>query len=157
MSVSRPALRILFAAAFVVLVTRSENIPVSANCQASPINLNRSQMNWQKMEPSLGKASPERAVLHEDSDSHLTQFMIRMPKNFHVPSHWHHANETHTVISGALIIEEAGKRILLGPGGFNFTPATVAHSTSTSPQQGAVLFVTVDGPYDQFLADQAGK
>lgn len=128
----------------------------AAASDQSPINLNLERMHWEKMEPSLGEASPEKAIVHEDPQTHITQFLVKMPPNFHVPFHWHTANETHTVITGKLVVEENGARIVLGPGGFNYTPSKVPHKTETLPNEGALLFVTVDGPYDQFLAESPG-
>jgi quercetin dioxygenase-like cupin family protein len=132
-------------------------IACAAAADESAINLNVDQMNWVKMEPTLGDASPERAIVHEDPETHITQFLVKIPPNFHVPYHWHHANETHTVITGKLVVEENGQRTVLGPGGFNFTPAKMAHKTETLPTEGALLFVSVDGPYDQFLAPPPKK
>jgi quercetin dioxygenase-like cupin family protein len=120
------------------------------------INVNPVQMQWQKMEPALGASSPERAVLHEHPGTHITQFMVKMPPNFKVPFHWHSANETHTVISGKLLVEEDDKKIILEAGGFNYTPAFVLHRTSTS-EEGALLFVTVDDVYDQHIGPPPKK
>jgi quercetin dioxygenase-like cupin family protein len=66
--------------------------------------------------PEFGEGSPEIVILHVDSQTQATQLMIRVPKNTHVPKHWHTSNETHTVISGTFIIECEGKREELGPG-----------------------------------------
>lgn len=111
------------------------------------ITLNLSDLKWVKMEPRLGDQSPLRAVLHESSSDHSMQFVIRMPKNFHVPLHWHNANETHTVIRGKFVMEAGGQKVTLGPGGFNYTPARIPHQAWTT-EEGAVIFVTVDGLYD---------
>jgi quercetin dioxygenase-like cupin family protein len=74
--------------------------------------------------------------------------MIRVPKNFHVPQHWHTANETHTIIKGTFIIESEGKRETLGPGSFNFVPSRMVHEAWTTSKEGALLFITVDGGWD---------
>jgi quercetin dioxygenase-like cupin family protein len=100
------------------------------------------------MVPEMGKYSPMRTVLHEHPVNHSIQFLIRMPPNFHVPAHFHSANETHTVIEGTFIISVKGKKVALSPGGFNYTPARMMHEAWTPPNQGALIFVTIDGPYD---------
>jgi anti-sigma factor ChrR (cupin superfamily) len=68
--------------------------------------------------------------------------MIRSPKNYHVPRHWHTANETHTVISGTFIMEQdGGKREELGPGSFNYMPSKMVHQGWTKPDEGNLLFI----------------
>lgn len=54
-------------------------------------------IKWEMIVPELGDQSPEIAFLHVDPQTKATHLMIRVPKNFHVPRHWHSANETHTV------------------------------------------------------------
>ncbi len=88
-----------------------------------PVFKPMSEVQWVKMLPELGDASPEMAILHEDAKTHATQLLIRAPKALHVRRHWHSANETHTVISGSATFECAGKKVEFGPGGFNYTPA----------------------------------
>jgi quercetin dioxygenase-like cupin family protein len=120
----------------------------SASTEQEPITVNQSEVEWQPMAPEMGKYSPMRTVLHEHPVTHSIQFLIRMPPNFHVPAHFHSANETHTVIEGMFIIAVNGKKVELLPGGFNYTPAHMMHEAWTSPKQGALIFVTIDGPYD---------
>ena len=70
-----------------------------------------------------GDRSPEIAILHVDPTTRATKLMIRVPKDFHVPKHWHTANETHTVVSGTFIMEhEGGERHELTAGAFNYVP-----------------------------------
>lgn len=112
------------------------------------ISVNQKDMNWEKMEPAMGASSPLRAILHVDPVSRAGQFLVRVPKNFHVPMHWHGANETHTIIEGSYTIQSNGNKLTLQPGGFNYTPAHMPHEAWTSPDEGALMFVTIDGPYD---------
>ena len=120
-------------------------------------SVNAPEMTWRRMEPQMGSASPERALLYEDPVTHASRFMVRVPKNFHIPRHWHTANETHTVISGTFIMETPGARVALRGGGFNFTPGGTPHEAWTPPVEGALLFVTVDGPYDLRIAAPGRK
>jgi quercetin dioxygenase-like cupin family protein len=88
-------------------------------------------------------------ILHVDPTTHATQLMIRTPKNFHVPRHWHTANETHTVVSGTITFEhEGGQREELGPGSYMYMPSKMIHQAGTPPDEGSLLFITVDGPWD---------
>ena len=101
---------------------------------------------WQTIVPELGADSPQISILRVDPASHATQLLIRVPKQVHVPMHWHSANETHTVIRGQWTFEHEGAREELGPGGFNYIPAKMHHQAWASDD--ALVFITVDGTWD---------
>ncbi|MGA7220516.1 MAG: cupin domain-containing protein [Candidatus Sulfotelmatobacter sp.] len=130
--------------------------PSSPSGSDAAISLDYSQLQWTPMVPEMGSSSPMRAVLHEHPTLHSSQFLIRLPPNFHVPAHYHTVNETHTVIEGSFIIQVDGKRTELQPGGFNYTPAKVVHEAWTPKDKGALIFVTVDGAYDLHPAASPG-
>ncbi|WP_457092659.1 cupin domain-containing protein [Microvirga sp. P5_D2] len=113
-----------------------------------PIYLKSQDMKWDKIVPELGIGSPEITILHVDQKTGATKLMIRVPQNFHVPKHWHTANETHTVVSGTFIMDHNGSREELGPGAFNYVPSKLIHEAWTKPDEGTLLFITVDGPWD---------
>lgn len=115
---------------------------------AAPIFVKYGAVRWERIFPELGARSPEISILHVDSASHATQLMIRVPRDFYVSKHWHSANETHTVVSGTFVMDSAGKPLELGPGSFNFMPAKMVHDAWTKPNEGTVLFITVDGAWD---------
>ena len=84
-----------------------------SKAQAPAVNVlyvHYGNIEWQKVSPELGERSPDFAILHVDPVTKATQLMIRVPKDSHVPMHWHTANETHTVVNGTFIIECDGKR-----------------------------------------------
>jgi len=101
---------------------------------------------WQTMVPELGAASPQVSILRVDPKTQATQLLIRIPKQMHVPMHWHSANETHTVIKGTFVFEHEGQRHELGPGGFNYLPARMHHQAWASDD--ALVFITVDSAWD---------
>lgn len=113
-----------------------------------PLNIRFDTMKWEKIVPELGERSSEITILHVDPKTHATQLMIRIPKSFHVPLHWHTANETHSVISRTFIMECEGKRDTLNPGSFNYTPARIHHQAWTTNKEDALLFITVDKAWD---------
>jgi quercetin dioxygenase-like cupin family protein len=119
---------------------------IKAAPSEQPLFQDLSQVQWKKMLPDLGDASPEIAILHVDPNTEATQLLIRTPKALHVRQHWHSANETHTMISGKATFACEGNRVELGPGGFNYMPARMVHEAWTTP--GSVVFITVDGPWD---------
>ncbi len=112
------------------------------------LNIKFGAMQWQKIVPELGERSSEISILHVDPVTQATQLMIRVPKNIHVPLHWHSANETHTVISGTFIMECEGKQDTLPAGSFNYVPKRMNHQAYTTSDEGALLFITVDSGWD---------
>jgi quercetin dioxygenase-like cupin family protein len=112
------------------------------------VNVNPEDMKWEKIFPDLGADSPEIVILHTDPTTKATELMIRVPKNFRVPPHWHSANETHTILEGTFVFEAEGKRGVLKRGGFNYVPKKMTHEAWTTRDEGALLFITVDGAWD---------
>jgi quercetin dioxygenase-like cupin family protein len=103
-------------------------------------------LQWQPIVPELGADSPQIAILRVDPKTQATQLLIRMPRQMHVPLHWHTANETHTVIKGTMVFEHDGQRHELGAGGFNYLPARTHHQAWCSDD--ALVFITVDSAWD---------
>lgn len=103
-------------------------------------------LKWQSIVPELRRDSPQVSILRVDPVTHATQLLIRVPKQMHVPMHWHSANETHTVIRGNWTFEHEGGRDQLGPGGFNYIPAKMRHQAWASND--SLVFITVDSGWD---------
>lgn len=125
-----------------------EHSSIPSDTSQHSLNVKFQDMKWGKMFPEFGEDSPEITILHVDPKTGATQLIIKVPKNFHVPRHWHTANETHTVLSGSFIMECEGKRDTLGTGSFNFIPGKMVHQAWTKPNENAVLFITVDQAWD---------
>ena len=117
------------------------------------IFLKYQDVKWEKIIPEMGELSPTISILRIDPKSQATQLMIRAPKNFHVPRHWHSANETHTIVSGTFIMECEGQREELGPGSFNYMPGKMIHQGWTKPDEDLLLFITVDAAWDIHWVD----
>lgn len=113
---------------------------------AGPMFVKYEDAKFQKIVPELGDEGPEIAMLRVDPKTGATQLLIRTVAPMRVPEHWHSANETHTVIKGVQVYECGGMRQELTAGGFNYIPAKDPHRAWFSA--GAVVFITVDGPWD---------
>jgi len=136
---------------WVVLVTFLAAASLAAQSGApakagQAVNADYKDLKWQSIVPELGADSPQIAVLRVDPATQATQLLIRVPKQVHVPMHWHSANETHTVIRGNWTFEHDGMRHQLGAGGFNYIPAKVHHQAWASDD--ALVFITVDAAWD---------
>lgn len=130
----------------VPLAAAQTNAPPSHAGAAPAAYMNYENLKWEKLVPELGDGSPDITILHVDSKTGATQLMIRSPKNYHAPKHWHTANETHTVIGGTFIMQDMdGKRAELGPGSFNYMPGKMVHEAWSKPDEGNLVFITVDG------------
>jgi len=121
---------------------------VSAKSPDHAVNVRFQDLKWEKMQPELGDKASEITILRVDPTTKATHLLIRVPKNFHVPKHWHMSNETHTVISGTFIMECDGKREVLGQGSWNYVPSKMPHEAWTKPDEGALLYITVDAGWD---------
>jgi mannose-6-phosphate isomerase-like protein (cupin superfamily) len=119
--------------------------PGDANAN-EPIFKKLSDLKWDKILPDLGENSPEICVLHVDPKTQATQLLIRTPKAIHVRKHWHTANESHTMISGTATLACEGKKVEIGPGGYNYMPAKMVHEGWLPA--GSLTFITVDGAWD---------
>jgi quercetin dioxygenase-like cupin family protein len=122
--------------------------PAAADSAGPAINVPYQDLKWTKVTPALGDKSAEMAMLRVDPVTKAAQFMVRAPKNFHLPKHWHTANVTHTVIQGTWIMSCDGKITTLKQGGWNFEPSKAVHESWSTPGQGALILVTSDGPFD---------
>jgi quercetin dioxygenase-like cupin family protein len=123
---------------------------------AQAISARYENLKWQNIVPELGNDSPQVSILREDPLTHATQLLIRVPKQMHVPMHWHSANETHTVIRGKWTFEHEGGRDQLGPGGFNYIPAKMRHQAWASND--SLVFITVDAAWDiNWVSGPPGK
>lgn len=147
---------LLVLACVLTAVALAQTPPSAPEPNTVPVNIKFEDVKWQKIFPDWSQGSPEIAFLRVDPRTHATQLMIRAPKNFYVPRHWHTANETHTVLSGTFIVECDGKREELGPGSFNYMPGKMIHQAWTR-DAGALLFITVDSAWDLNWVDGPPK
>ena len=130
------------------VVAQTNAPPAEPKSADHAMNVQFQDLKWEKMVPELGDKSSEITILRVDPTTKATHLMIRVPKNFHVPKHWHTANETHTVVKGTFIIESEGKRETLRQGSWNYVPRKMAHEAWTKPNEGALLYITVDSAWD---------
>lgn len=144
----RSIIRIVIPTAMFAGSVFAQTTTAPHDSSAHHLNVKASDMKWQRIFPEIGSRSAEITILRVDPTTQATQLMIRVPKNFHVPQHWHTANETHTIMKGTFILESEGKREALRAGSFNYVPSKMVHEAWTKPNEGALLFITVDGAWD---------
>lgn len=143
--------RLAFMILTVAAASSASAQPPSATSQPGdqPVYMKFQDLQWKKLMPELGERSPESVTLRIDPQTKATQMMLRLPKNFHLPQHWHDASEALTILNGAFIIEDArGSKEELGPGSFIYLPRKMVHQGWTKPEEGALIFITSDGGFD---------
>ncbi len=59
-----------------------------------------------------------------------------------------HANGLSIRGMSVIMQHEGGQWEELGPGSFNYVPSKAVHQAWTKPDEGTLLFITVDGPWD---------
>ena len=136
-------------AAFAFLGCLMVGVPLAETPSVSTEHLmfvNVKDAKWEKIIPDLGDSSPEISILRVDPKTQATQLLIRTPTGIHVRKHWHTANETHTMIIGTAVFMCEGKRVEIGPGGFNYMPAKMVHEALLPA--GSLTFITVDAAWD---------
>ena len=131
--------------------------PRGTEVQAAPQYLSArfQDLKWEKIVPEFGEDSPEIVILRVDPKTQATSLMIRNKTKFHVPRHWHTANETHTILQGNVIFECDGKREELGTGSFNYIPSKMIHQAWLS--EDGLYFITVDAAWDLNWVDGPPK
>lgn len=120
----------------------------------SAVYIKYEDLKWEKLIPELGDKSAEISIIHVNPKTGATQLMIRCPKNYHAPKHWHTANETHYDVYGNFVMRDQNGNVAdLSPGSFNYMPGKMIHEGWSKADQGNLLFVTVDGPWDINFVD----
>ena len=129
----------------------------AAPAAAQALFTNFEDIQWQPLLADYGPGGPEVVVLHTDPKTQATQLMIKMSGDFHVPRHWHSANETHFMLQGKVIFECDGHRAEQGPGSFNYIPAKSVHQAWSKPGPEAITLITVDSAWDVNWVDGPPK
>jgi mannose-6-phosphate isomerase-like protein (cupin superfamily) len=144
---------IVTSAASAQTSTPTAQAPAAHEGMTMPAYIKFEDLKWSKLLPGRPD-SAEISILHVDPKTGATQLLIRSPANYHAEKHWHTANETHLVLSGTFIMQdENGQRAVLGPGSFNYMPSGMVHEAWSPPNEGNVVFITVDGPWDLNLVE----
>lgn len=127
----------------------SSNSSQQSNGFDPAIYLKYEDYKWEKLIPELGDLSAEMTILHVNPKTGGTQLMIRCPKNYHAPKHWHTANETHYCVYGHFLMRDHdGKVADLSPGSYNYMPSKMIHEGWTNSEEGNLLYISLDGPWD---------
>ena len=103
-----------------------------------------SKVAWQPVEISGMPKGLQQRVLHDDKEKHVVSAIVRYPKGFHEPRHYHTTcGHSIYILKGKLKSPEG----VMGPGTFIYSAANERHGPFDAVEQAEILFYT-DGPFD---------
>jgi quercetin dioxygenase-like cupin family protein len=88
-------------------------------------------------------------VLHDDKQKHLISAIVKYPKGFREPRHYHTTCGHSLYILGGRLKSPEGD---LTPGTFIYSAANERHGPFVALEETVVLFYT-DGPFDFIVED----
>jgi quercetin dioxygenase-like cupin family protein len=87
----------------------------------------------------------ERVLLKGDPQSEPFHSVLRFPKGWVFPKHWHVSAENLVMVRGLVTINsEGGREQTIKPGDYLYIPATLVHWGSCP--EDCVFYLAVDGP-----------
>jgi quercetin dioxygenase-like cupin family protein len=104
---------------------------------------NKADLNWEKMLPELGAASPLFAILRVDPETGATTIMIDFPQAIHIPKHTHEKSETHIILGGSHLFEDtaSGQRFDVREHGYIYMPGHFIHEAWVPAGAKAVIIL----------------
>jgi anti-sigma factor ChrR (cupin superfamily) len=109
-----------------------------------------SQIAWQAMHiPGFPEGLQQR-LLHDNKDNKLMSALVKYPKGFHEPRHYHTTcGHTIYVLKGRIRTPNGD----LMPGSFTYDAVNERHGPLIAVEESEILFYT-DGPFDMHIEDK---
>jgi anti-sigma factor ChrR (cupin superfamily) len=109
-----------------------------------------SQIAWQAMHiPGFPEGLQQR-LLHDNKDNKLMSALVKYPKGFHEPRHYHTTcGHTIYVLKGRIRTPNGD----LTPGSFTYDAVNERHGPLIAVEDSEILFYT-DGPFDMHIEDK---
>ena len=108
-----------------------------------------SEVNWEKLNPARGDASPQAGTLWGDRNAEVpTGFLAKFVDGFSSPPHIHNVTYRAVVISGSIHNDDpSAEKMWMKPGSFWTQPVGEAHITAAQGDEN-IAYVEIDhGPY----------
>ena len=109
-----------------------------------------SQIAWQAMHiPGFPEGLAQR-LLHDNKDNKLQSAIVKYPKGFHEPRHYH------TTCGHSIYVLKGRIRALEGdlvPGSFTYAAVNERHGPYVAVEESEILFYT-DGPFDMHIEEK---
>src|SRR2546427_4325619 len=114
--------------------------------------LNAANVKWEPINPPGAPPGLMQKLLHDNKQNHFTSAIVRFPKGYREPRHYHTmCGHTIYILKGKLRSPEG----MMTPGTFNYAAVTERHGPFVAEEETEFLFYT-DGPFD-YLVDDTKK
>ncbi len=108
-----------------------------------------SDVTWESMQPPGVPKGLEQRVLHDNKENQLISAIVKFPKGFREPRHYHTTcGHSLYILKGRLKSPEGD----LLPGMFVYSAVNERHGPFTALEETELLFYT-DGPFDFIVED----
>ncbi len=114
------------------------------------VQLNAANVKWVPMNLPGVPAGLQQRLLHENKQNKLTSALVRFPKGFREPRHYHTTcGHSMYILKGKLKSPDGD----LTPGTFSYAAVNERHGPFLAEEETEFLFYT-DGPFDFFVEDK---
>lgn len=114
------------------------------------VQLNAANVKWAPMNLPGVPAGLQQRLLHENKQNKLTSALVRFPKGFREPRHYHTTcGHSMYILKGKLKSPDGD----LTPGTFSYAAVNERHGPFLAEEETEFLFYT-DGPFDFFVEDK---
>ena len=108
-----------------------------------------SDVTWESMQPPGVPKGLEQRLLHDNKENQLVSAIVKFPKGFREPRHYHTTcGHSLYILKGRLQSPEGD----LVPGMFVYSAVNERHGPFTALEETELLFYT-DGPFDFIVED----
>ena len=108
-----------------------------------------SDVTWESMQPPGVPKGLEQRLLHDNKENQLVSAIVKFPKGFREPRHYHTTcGHSLYILKGRLKSPEGD----LLPGMFVYSAVNERHGPFTALEETELLFYT-DGPFDFIVED----
>jgi quercetin dioxygenase-like cupin family protein len=112
--------------------------------------VNADGLKWEAMNPPGMPKGLTQKLLHENKQNQLMSSIVRMPKGYREPRHYHKTcGHSMYILKGKIQSPEG----VLTPGTFSYAAINERHGPFVALDESEFLFYT-DGPFDFYVEDK---
>ena len=112
--------------------------------------VNAGSLKWEPINPPGAPKGLTQKLLHENKQNQLMSSIIRLPKGYREPRHYHKTcGHSMYILKGKIQSPEG----LLTPGTFIYAAMNERHGPLVALEESEFLFYT-DGPFDFYVEDE---
>lgn len=147
---------VLMVGLFVASAAQAGDKPAAGPKAASPksFQVNAANVEWTPLDPPGFPKGLQKRLLHDNARNKLMTVIVKMPKGFREPRHYHTTcGHSMYILKGKIKTPDGTLR----PGDFTYAAVNERHGPLIAEEETEFLFYT-DGPFDMVVEDKgAGK